>query len=381
MRSICILADDLTGALDTAAPLAGRYGVMPVRWRPPFVGPRLVIDSETRSLAPHRAAFAVAHAAARLSGPALGFKKIDSLLRGNTLLEIATCVRRGRFGTVVIAPAFPEQGRITRAGVQLYRDPANGGWRQTGAGSILRALAAKGIRARIVPRRCLPRGPGIFICDAETPSDLDRIVSLRSRLDGPILWIGSAGLSRALAQFPRPLVPPSTSSVLVVVGSNHPVAVGQGDVLASGMPEAIARISHEHAIDTALRHVARRLAARRPGAILFSLPPMSAAAAAEIMNRTFARIPDLVPPPDILLVVGGDTLVRLAGAVGASQLDVHGEIAPGLPLSLIADGAWRGTYVISKSGAFGGPRLLLEIVTAIRKKGPEDGQEDCHNGR
>lgn len=381
MRSTCILADDLTGALDTAGPLAGRYGVMPVRWRPPFVGPRLVIDSETRSLAPRRAAVAVAHAAARLSGRALGFKKIDSLLRGNTLLEIATCVRRGCFKTVVIAPAFPEQGRITRAGIQFYRDPANGGWRQTGVGSIHRALAARGIRARIVPRRCLPRGSGIFICDAETPSDLDRIASLRSQLEGPILWIGSAGLSRALARFPRPLVPPSTSSILVVVGSNHPVAVGQGDVLAGSMPEVIARISHDHAIDTALRHVARQIVARQPGAILFSLPPVSDAAAAAIMNRTFARIPDLVPRPDILLVVGGDTLVRLADALGASQLDVHGEIAPGLPLSRLADGAWRGTYVISKSGAFGGPSLLLEIVTAMRKRGADVGQEDCHNRR
>jgi len=43
-----IVADDLTGALDTAAPFAAAGGPLPVRWNPAAQGGSYALDTETR---------------------------------------------------------------------------------------------------------------------------------------------------------------------------------------------------------------------------------------------------------------------------------------------------------------------------------------------
>jgi uncharacterized protein YgbK (DUF1537 family) len=42
---------------------------------------------------------------------------------------------------------------------------------------------------------------------------------------------------------------------------------------------------------------------------------------------------------------------------------VTGRLEPGVPRSLIEDGAWRGVEVISKSGAFGPPDLFRKLLS------------------
>ena len=50
------------------------------------------------------------------------------------------------------------------------------------------------------------------------------------------------------------------------------------------------------------------------------------------------------------------------GALGAEALLVTGELGPGVPCSRIEGGRWAGATVISKSGAFGAPELLISVV-------------------
>jgi uncharacterized protein YgbK (DUF1537 family) len=45
------------------------------------------------------------------------------------------------------------------------------------------------------------------------------------------------------------------------------------------------------------------------------------------------------------------------------MLKVTGRLEPGVPRSLIEDGAWRGVEVISKSGAFGPPDLFRKLLS------------------
>ena len=71
-------------------------------------------------------------------------------------------------------------------------------------------------------------GRGFFLCDATAEEDLDAIVARRPRLAGPLLWIGTAGLARALAgprRRPRPTALPAP--LLLVIGSHHPVTLAQ----------------------------------------------------------------------------------------------------------------------------------------------------------
>ena len=114
-----IVADDLTGALDTAAPLTALGGPLPVFWQRDAIPAEVTsfaLDTESRDLPPGPASWLAAFADAGLA-----YKKIDSQLRGSTVEEIAACLASGRFASAVIAPAFPAQQRITRDARQYWR--------------------------------------------------------------------------------------------------------------------------------------------------------------------------------------------------------------------------------------------------------------------
>ncbi|MGA8192577.1 MAG: four-carbon acid sugar kinase family protein, partial [Acetobacteraceae bacterium] len=196
MTDLRLLADDLTGALDSAARFVPLTGVVPTCWKLPADLPQsLALDSGTRELDAADALSAIAPVAPLLDDGDPAFKKIDSLMRGHVVLELAACARR--FDHCIVAPAFPFQGRITRNGRQLVRTGT--GWRDTGVD-----LSAAGVR----------------VCDAETDADLDAIVAAGRSLAGRVLWCGTGGLAAALAgrvAVPRPRLP---RPILALIGSD-----------------------------------------------------------------------------------------------------------------------------------------------------------------
>ena len=86
-------------------------------------------------------------------------------------------------------------------------------------------------------------------------------------------------------------------------------------------------------------------------------------AAAAIESR-FADLLARLPRPGTLVAAGGETLRGLCEALRADRLDVTGEMMPGVPRSILRGGRWDGITVVSKSGAFGGPDLLKQLVAA-----------------
>lgn len=187
-----IVADDLTGALDTAAPFAAATDPVPVFWDQTRRSGSYALDTETRERRTDTYGW-VEH----LHGAALSVKKIDSLLRGRTAEEILACLEGGRFRSAVIAPAFPAQDRITRLGRQYWRAAGQRTWQPVDVDLLLElrrslpivhAKSAKALAA-----------DGFFLCDAETEAQLQAIVEAGRRMAAPVLWCGSAGLARALA--------------------------------------------------------------------------------------------------------------------------------------------------------------------------------------
>lgn len=53
---------------------------------------------------------------------------------------------------------------------------------------------------------------------------------------------------------------------------------------------------------------------------------------------------------------------RRTDGTRAESVAAIGEWSPGVPVARIAGGAWRGATLISKSGAYGDPGLLLRIL-------------------
>lgn len=362
MTVVRIVADDLTGALDTAAPLVAMTGALPVFWdlaRARNVGGSFALDTETRDADRPREDWLEA-----FGGADLAFKKIDSLLRGHTADEIAACLRSGRFASAVIAPAFPGQQRVTRDGRQYWRAAADEPWTPVD-GDLLAELTGRGVPIRQASSAGALAEGGFLLCDAQTDDDLRAIVAAGGRLAPPVLWCGTAGLAHAFAApLPAPRPPPPERPLLMLIGSPHSVSRAQVRALAAHRPALAVRLSQvmPAAIEAALDAVGRVMAEHEVAALVLALPEGTPPDAAANALGTIGRALPARPAPRSLVVTGGDTLVRLMEALSAESLLARGELLPGVPCSEIQGGVWPGTQVVSKSGAFGDPRLLIRLA-------------------
>ena len=378
-----LLADDLTGALDTSAQFAGHCGALPVRWDDlPAACARnaCAVDTGCRELPPGaaRSRFAEVIDVLAPATDCLALLKLDSLLRGHAGDEIADCADRWPDRSIVVAPAFPPERRVTRRGRQYWFDGRQ--FMATGE-DLCATLAARGVAFDIRrPGAAIPAGVSIF--DAETDADLAMIVAA-ARPDGPEpLWCGSAGLGYALAQRSGPgscgEAEPILQPLLGLFGTDHPVtrqqlsAVSQYVLAVTAAGPQVAP-----AIEDAMR-------SRGAAFIPFALPAgVTRAGARDAIDAIMTDMLPRLPRPQTLVVSGGETLRAACGILGADHLVVDGQIAPGIPSSRIRGGAWNGVRVISKSGAFGAPDLLCNLVehssTGVSRGVKE--QPSCHTSR
>jgi uncharacterized protein YgbK (DUF1537 family) len=353
-----LLADDLTGALDSAAAFGAPSAPVPVRWQPPArCAGSLALDSGTREAGPEHARDQVRRLAVFLHGQEVevAYKKIDSLLRGHEALEIDALLRELRPERCILAPAFPAQGRVTRGGRQLCRS-LDGPWQAVPA-DLVAGLGALGHNIRqAVPGEAAPLGLSVW--DAETDADLDEIVAAAAGLER-VLWVGSGGLAAALARrfgrARRAGSPALPRPILGLFGTDHPVMQRQLAAVAD----------HHQALHGS--EEAERVAAllQRCHVLLLSvaIPPGTARDdAARRIEAVLAALVRRLDPPGTLLVAGGETLRGLCHALDATQLDVTGEVMPGIPRSILRGGSWDGTAIVSKSGAFGAPDLLRRLI-------------------
>lgn len=356
MTTLRLLADDLTGALDTAAEFVPLVGSVETFWAgavPADLPPSAAIDSGTRERDAPAATQAVTAATAALGGATIAFKKLDSLIRGQTLVELAACVRAGSWRSVVLAPAFPFQGRITRGAQQFAA--SGGAWERVGP-ELTVALAGLGMRVR-QGRAGQRLMPGITVFDAEDDAELAAVVAC-VREAGEILWCGTGGLAQALASGrPRPAMPPIAGPVLGLFGSDQAATAAQ---LAACAP-------HWLALPQGGRERAARVRAAlgRDGVAMVSLnlpPDLGRAEAAARIGAELATLAEQLPPPGTLVVAGGETLRGLCVALGARSLTVWGRVVPGVPVSTLRGGHWDGVTVLSKSGAFGPPSLWRDLL-------------------
>ncbi len=358
-----LLADDLTGALDTAAQFTGSVGAVTVRFLPGDAGAGedcLAYDSATRGLAADEAGAAMTALADFFDGAPIAFKKVDSLLRGHPATELAESFRNGGFRSAVVAPAFPAQGRATRGGVQHARG-LDGVWVPVAA-AFADELARLELPVRRVAKADAVAGEALFLCDAETDADLAAIAAVGARLAPPVLWCGSAGLAAALAGTAPPRKAVAPEPLLAIVGSHHAVARAQLERCRELHPDLWIEIGSSGAEVSAVQGCLDEAGA---ALVTFALPDgVSEAEAARRIAGILTRLLPRLDAPAGLLVSGGETLRTVAEALRAEAFVVNGEAAPGLPAARLVGGRWDGVRVLSKSGAFGDAELLARLVAA-----------------
>ncbi|MDL2407121.1 four-carbon acid sugar kinase family protein [Rhizobium calliandrae] len=387
MSTLRLIADDLTGALDTAVEFVGVYGPIEVQRDdalPADLPDCLAIDSGTREKSVTEAAAIVGRLAPLLEGTDLAFKKVDSLFRGPWAEELAACFRLGHWRHCILAPAFPHHGRHTRGGRQVLF-AGKDAWRDI-SGDLVAHLRAQELpafntaldqtSADGVANRAIP--DGIHVFDAHSDDDLDAVIAwVSSELQEPVLWSGTGGLARSLARnidlathrlprtekdanerSPAPAVPMSRRlqrPVLGLFGSDQPITLAQLQACGPNwlkLPQG----ADADAVDRQIRQSGVAM-------VSLDLPTgLERDDAARRIEATFGGIARALPAPATLIVAGGETLRNLCSALDVTALRITGQAAPGLPRSMIVGGPWQGTTVISKSGAFGGPTLWRDLL-------------------
>jgi uncharacterized protein YgbK (DUF1537 family) len=340
---IVLLADDLTGACDSAAAFL-RTGRAVRVWLGaaasfPATEPVQAFNTDSRSLSPAKASRIVSRTAAALAlnSETLLFKKIDSAARGPVAAEILAAHRSFGSRAVLLAPAFPAAGRTVRNGILEIQD-ATGQHTQIDIASLFppgsRSLIALVSRPEELAAALHTAKP-VLLCDASTQSHLEALVRAAEQFPG-LLFAGSAGLAQALASRAarriRRVPPLSASCTLIVAGSDHPVTKLQLETLDRVDPRAVQVLRIRHGRSDRAR----------------------------ILNafRTFA--------PQALILTGGDTALLAASTLGAHSFILHGELAPGIPWGIVQGGRSEGCIVITKSGGFGAPSVFNEILSALR---------------
>jgi uncharacterized protein YgbK (DUF1537 family) len=356
MPSFRLLADDLTGALDTSAEFAGLFGPLSVFWSVASVPANqdcFSFDSGTRELGANEAFATTRELATQLANATMAFKKIDSLLRGPWVAEVDACLQGRLWNACIVAPAFVHQGRRTREG-QHYAMGADGSWSAVGK-NIVHQFQQRGLEARLV-RPDAALAPGISVFDAETEADLDRVVQTVRRATGTVLWCGSGGLAAALARGTEvSLSGPLKRPVLGVFGSDNSATAAQ-----LAMCEGL--VIRTGDVRQHLDRIKQRLADGVALVVLEAPRGASRADAAQCIAGEIMHLSRLIDPPGTLLIAGGETLKAQSIAVGARALQVLGRLEPGVPKSVIEGGSWAGVDVISKSGAFGPPDLWWKLL-------------------
>ncbi|WP_261133547.1 four-carbon acid sugar kinase family protein [Bacillus sp. Marseille-Q3570] len=225
---IGIIADDFTGANDTGVQLAKKGFLTSVmvnidKMEIKHENDVSIIDTNSRSFTNKDAYEAVHHAASFYLENQVDcvYKKVDSTLRGNIGSEISAVDHVLKPDLVVIAPAYPQMGRITKDGKhyvdgELVSDTEFGKDPKTPVTqSDIQELIQPYCNAEISKvtqtqlnddefatyiQNEVARNIRWFVCDAESEEDLKKISSKFGDLPLNVLWVGSAGLIEHLPE-------------------------------------------------------------------------------------------------------------------------------------------------------------------------------------
>jgi 4-hydroxythreonine-4-phosphate dehydrogenase len=328
MAGVLILADDLTGAADCAAAFLRTASevVVALDERARLDAPVLAIDLNTRNLSMEEACAKVERAFGRRRARNADFlfKKIDSTLRGNVGSELRAARKAlGAQRPILLAPAFPAQGRTVRNGrVHVNGKPLRGG--------NLAHLANDG---------------NVTVCDAQTDSELRAIARKGLALKPRPLFVGSAGLARALAA-----ALPRRRKARRARLARGPIAVVVGSASRTSIRQA------------------KRLApvAKREGIALYRLEWTRAPTAADTaLVHAFGRIAARHPDCAAYVLTGGETARAVLGTRGVRGFRLLGEVEPGVPFGVSIP---AGLAVCTKAGGFGGPDTLVHCVARLKRE-------------
>lgn len=421
MPRAVILADDLTGALDSGVQLAA-HGVKTVvhidennlSYKDPTADV-LVVNTESRHLTAAAAAGKVAGIMrrARLHGMEYFYKKTDSVLRGNVASELCAAAAEGD-DILYFTPAYPQAGRTTENGVHYLQgipvdktafaaDPFTP-VRTARIADLFtdRGLCLKQMNpGQLTDENCDHGGrPAIVSFDAVTDADM-RIIAQYLKINKAGKIAGCAGMAYYLPYiWDLPVytgqmnVP--AANLVIISGSVNPLTMAQIDY-ARQREFPVKTLSAEQKLDPNyfssgassqfLEELATICESRgkliveavdSSGTGRSGLDGTDAVAERQIAAANIARLTASLMhcvPDAVFFIIGGDTLVSVLHRLQTGKVYPLAEITTGTVLSRLNDRD-LGTMLISKSGGLGEVDALVR-TEAMLKLMNQDNRGEC----
>lgn len=422
MARLTVIADDLTGALDTGVQFANRCVSVRVAAVNAAAVPEeifhadvAVIDAEVRHKTSQQAyniCLGLVQQALRC-GTDTVYIKTDSGLRGNIGAMFQAALDAGGAAAAYYAPALPQMNRLTRGGIQ-YIDgvPINKSVFGQDPFEPVHSPYVKDLfrncRAAIISCRphALPpppqHGQQIVICDAEKDTDFRCIAMELQRTNGLKILGGCAGFAAVLPPFlgleGGPIsLPRINAPLLVLCGSLNPITKRQleygaahGGVRISLQSEQLAAGYFE---SRAGQDFLTQIEQRMQGGcdMLIDTDGTETAEDADTAEQLRGQIAEQLgllmalllerPAADnyLPMIIGGDTLMGFMQQLSEAEISPLGEAAPGAVLFTAPMATHVSRIIVSKSGGFGDEDLLSRIRQNLQK-GTEDDEavSTCH---
>lgn len=402
-----ILADDLTGAMDTGVGFArmGLDTIVSFGSKLPPEATVVVINTDSRVDAPKTAYRKVRRQARKLAGLYV-YKKIDSTLRGNIGQELRAVMDAMGIEKAVVSPAFPANRRTVIDGKLLVKnvpvdktsfakDPVSpvteahiptllreqGGFP---VGSIGLDDVQKG--PLYISQQIASSQSRVIVADAVEQIHLRYIAEALAMGGGFWLPCGSAGLAIelpfAFGYKPGDVrqVKPGVSGqpVLVVAGSRHVATVRQFKMAESCLHLPLISVEPGEFISrpgrlARMNHLTREIGNfvnSGKNVIITSALSQYVPALEESTARVLARIAvRAVRRWDVagLVLTGGDVARETCKALGLTGIRILGELEPGVAVGETIGGIKEGLRIVTKAGGFGNDEAIVDAIYYLER--------------
>ena len=337
--------------------------------------------------------------------PQVMLNKIDSTLRGNPGVELATALIELSVDHAVMCSAYPQNGRVIENGILMVNDAPvtetdigqdqlspllSSNVEEIMLGSLKRAGVSEHVhlRGNDDGRSVSDLLPVIIAADAQTDDDLKVLAERLVGAKTTAFVAGSAGVSVALADVlgdsrsgrhsqSRAITP--IGRTLIVTASQRTVVDEQIKSLGDQINLAQIEISIDEIIQGLGSASMERIAglAARERVVVLKIGKLDSSAIladgdlramAEMIVRNLGQVVRTVTdatPPDVLVVLGGDTTSGVLSACGVESLELQGELQPGTVSGVPANGSISDKLLITRAGGFGGKNALLELISIL----------------
>ena len=324
------------------------------------------------------------------------YKKIDSTLRGNIGPELEVLLDATKHSSIVVAPAYPAQGRSTvggtqyRSGVAISKTEAANDPISPVTEDHIPTLVHKTshLHARHIGLRFVrssaevladnigqlsAEGAEIIVIDAEKDSDLATI-AMAMKLSGmDRLSAGSAGLAEHLVHGGSTEVAtiptPSAACNLVLAGSFSEVTRRQVHFAATHLNAAVYSPSNSELEnpDAAIRHARQNLATGRTwiGFAGHQGKPLSSGKLVTALQHWLGTVCSTLEEGIErlgLVVTGGETGSICLEQMNVGAIEIVSEVQSGIAGGIVSGGRFDGRRIVTKAGAFGQEDAIVAAI-------------------